>query len=402
MKPVEEYDLYDPETVENPWEYYAALRSQAPVYKVPGGMWMVSTHDLCLEALRDPVTFSSKFIQKMSGGTAGADGNYMGPETLLSNDPPDHTFFRKLVNKTFSPTRVKKMVPQIQKITDDLVEDILKGESRFDAVASFAVPLPLKVIADQLGVPRADLDKFKLWSDATVVPIGGMATPAELMASLTLVAELKTYLAERSQEAMESPRDDMISDLVHAQVDADRPIKMNEVVSLLQQFLVAGNETTTNLIGATLMFLFQNPEEHEKLKANPMLLPNAIEEALRLETPTAGMWRVVTKDTVLGGVAIEEGSMVMLRYAAANRDEALFDDPDRFIVDRPNAKDHIAFGMGIHFCPGAALAREETRIGLETLLERVPSLRLAPGNDFAHHPSVLLRGLKRLDVEFDA
>jgi len=401
MKSVDQYDLYDPETVENPWEYYAALRKQAPVHQIQGGMWLVSTHDLCLEALRDPDTFSSRFIQKMSGGAAGADGNYLGPETLLSNDPPEHTFFRKIVNKTFSPTRVKKMTGQIGKITDDLVDAILKGDTRFDVMPAFAVPLPLTVIADQLGVPRADLDKFKIWSDATVVPIGGMATTEELMASLPLVEELKTYLSERSKEALESPRDDMISDLVTAKVDGERPTEIKEVVSLLQQFLVAGNETTTNLIGATLMFLFQNPGEYEKLKANPTLLPNAIEEALRLETPTAGMWRVVTRDTEIGGVEIAEGSMMMLRYAAANRDEALFDDPDTFVIDRPNAKDHIAFGMGIHFCPGAALAREETRIGLEAILERLPNLRLASGNDFKHNPSVLLRGLIRLDLEFD-
>jgi cytochrome P450 len=399
MKPVDEYDLYDPETSENPWEYYAALRSQAPVHQMKGGMWMVSTHDLCLEALRDPETFSSKFIQKMSGGAAGRDGNYMGPETLLSNDPPEHTYFRKLVNKTFSPTRVKKMVPSIEKISHDLVDAILAGPKRFDAMTELAIPLPLTVIADQLGVPRSDLDNFKKWSDATVVPIGGMATPEELVASLELVEQLKTYLAERSREAKASPRDDMISDLVTADVGGERPIEEKEVVSLLQQFLVAGNETTTNLIGATLMFLLQNPEEHEKLKANPTLLGNAVEEALRLETPTSGMWRVVTRDTELGGVAIPEGSMLMLRYAAANRDEALFDDPDAFKVDRPNAKEHLAFGMGIHFCPGAALAREEARIGLGVALERLPNLRLAPGNDFKHHPSMLLRGLVRLDLE---
>ncbi len=401
MKPVEEYDLYDPETVETPWEYYAALRSQAPVHQVPGGMVMVSTYDLCVEAIRDPETFSSKFIQKMSGGTAGADGNYMGPETLLSNDPPEHTYFRKLVNKTFSPTRVKKMQPYIEQITSDLIDRILEGPTTFNAVDAFAVPLPLTVIADQLGVPRSDLDNFKIWSDATIVPIGGMATPEQLIESLKLVEELKAYLAERCREAKASPRDDMISDLVTADVGGERPIEEKEVISLLQQFLVAGNETTTNLISATLMFLFQNPEEYEKLKADPTLLPNAIEEALRLETPTSGMWRVATRDTELGGVEIAEGSMVMLRYAAANRDEAVFEDPDTFKIDRPNAKEHLAFGLGIHFCPGAALSREEARAGVGRILERLPNLRLAPGNDFKHHPSVLLRGLIRLDVEFD-
>jgi cytochrome P450 len=401
MQPLESYSLTDPATVENPFEFYAALRERAPVYQMPDGMWIVSTHALCLEAIRDYETFSSKFIQKMSGGAVSADGNIAGPETLLSNDPPEHTFFRKLVNKAFSPRRVKKLSDSIRVIAEDLVEKLESGPQRFDVVANFAVPLPLTVIADQLGVPRKDLALFKKWSDATIVPIGGMATMEELLESLKLTEELKTYLAERCHERLASRKDDMLSDLVHAESDGARAAEIKEVVSILQQFLVAGNETTTNLIAASLQFLLQDPEQFELVRSDPSLLPNAIEEALRLETPTSGMWRVTTRDAELGGQQIPEDSMVMLRYAAANRDAKVFDDPERFDARRPNAKDHLAFGMGIHFCPGAALAREETRLGLELLLERLPGLRLAPGNDFAHHPNMLLRGLKRLDVEFD-
>jgi cytochrome P450 len=186
---------------------------------------------------------------------------------------------------------------------------------------------------------------------------------------------------------------------VHAEVDGERAIEIPEVVSILQQFLVAGNETTTNLIAATLRFLLEDPDQLALVQADPSLLPNAVEEALRMETPTAGMWRVTTCDAELGGERIPEGSMVMLRYAAANRDEAVFANADVFDVRRANADAHLAFGMGIHFCPGASLAREETRIGLQVLFDRLPGLRLAPGNDFAHHPNMLLRGLKRLDLE---
>lgn len=403
MQPLESYSLYDPETVENPFEYYALLREKAPVYQMPTGMWIVSTHALCLEAIRDYASFSSKFIQKMSGGALGGDGNIAGPETLLSNDPPEHTFFRKLVNKAFSPSRVRKMSDSIRVIAEDLVEKLAAGEGYFDAVADFAVPLPLTVIADQLGVPRKNLADFKRWSDATIVPIGGMATQEELIESLKLTEELKAYLAERCRERMADRRDDMLSDLVHAESESgERAATIPEVVSILQQFLVAGNETTTNLIAATLQFLLQDPGQLALVMDDRSLVPNAVEEALRLETPTCGMWRVATRDVELGGERIPEGSIVMLRYAAANRDEAVFEDAERFDVRRANAKDHLAFGMGIHFCPGAALAREETRIGIELLLDRLPGLRLAPGNDFAHHPNMLLRGLKRLDSSFDA
>jgi len=401
MQSLESYDLFDPAIAEDPFEYYAVLREQAPVYRMPSGMWIVSTHALCLEAIRDYESFSSKFVQKMSGGAVGADGNIVGPETLLSNDPPSHTFFRKLVNKAFSPMRVRKLSDSIRVIAEDLIGKLERGPERFDVVADYAVPLPLTVIADQIGVPRTHLDKFKQWSDASIVPIGGMATPEQLFESLQLTEELKSYLAERSKERIEDPKDDMLSDLVTARVDGERAIEIKEVVSILQQFLVAGNETTTNLIAATVQFLLQNPDQLAWVQRDRTLLANAVEEALRLETPTCGMWRVATRDVELGGTRIPEGSMVMLRYAAANRDEAVFENAEAFDVRRPNAKDHLAFGMGIHFCPGAALAREETRIGVELMLDRLDGLRLAPGNDFAHHPNMLLRGLKRLDVEFD-
>jgi cytochrome P450 len=401
MQPIESYNLFDPETAENPFEYYSVLREQAPVYQMPTGMWIVSTHALCLEAIRDYESFSSKFLQKMSGGALGKDGNIAGPETLLSNDPPGHTYFRKLVNKAFSPRRVKKLSASIRVIGEDLVAKLEKFPGRFDAVADYSVPLPLTVIADQIGVPRTHLKEFKRWSDATIVPLGGMATPEQLIESLKLTEELKSYLAARCRERIDDPKDDMLSDLVTAEIDGERAIEIKEVVSILQQFLVAGNETTTNLIAATVQFLLQDPEQLALVQADRSLLPNAVEEALRLETPTCGMWRVATRDVEFGGKSIPEGSMVMLRYAAANRDEAVFENAEAFDVRRENAKDHLAFGMGIHFCPGAALAREETRLGVELLLDHLPGLRLAPGNDFAHHPNMLLRGLKRLDLEFD-
>jgi len=401
MQSIESYNLFDPATAENPFEYYSVLREQAPVYQMSAGTWIVSTHALCLEAIRDYESFSSKFVQKMSGGALGADGEIAGPETLLSNDPPSHTYFRKLVNKAFSPMRVRKLSASIRVIGEDLVGKLERGPARFDAVAEFSVPLPLTVIADQIGVPRTHLKEFKRWSDASIVPISGMATPEQVIESLKLTEELKAYLAERCRERMHDPKDDMLSDLVTAEIDGERAIEIKEVVSILQQFLVAGNETTTNLIAATLQFLLQDPKQLARVQHDRDLLPNAVEEALRLETPTCGMWRVATRDVELGGKLIPEGDLVMLRYAAANRDEAVFENAEEFDVGRKNAKDHLAFGMGIHFCPGAALAREETRLGVELLLDHLPGLRLAPGNDFAHHPSMLLRGLKRLDLQFD-
>jgi len=285
MQPLESYNLFAPETAENPFEYYAALRSQAPVYQMPMGMWIVSTHALCLEAMLDPETWSSKFIQMMGlpgAGEASGDAEpvpIVGPTTLLSNDPPSHTYFRKLVNKAFSPNRVKKITASIDQISTDLISKFEKSGS-FDAVEEFAIPLPLTVIADQLGVPRSNLANFKKWSDASVVPISGMATPEQLVQSTKLTMELQAYFVERIEERRVDATDDMLSDLVYAELAGERPLTNDEIVSVLMQFLVAGNETTTNLIGAALQFLLQNPDELAKLRADRDLLPNAIEEAI--------------------------------------------------------------------------------------------------------------------------
>jgi cytochrome P450 len=404
VRELDRYDPFDPAIAENPFEYYAALRQQAPVYRTPMGFYLVSTYALCVEALRDPTRFSSRFGAAMSGGMGKQRGGEL-PEaplpvtdTLLTNDPPSHTRFRKLVNKAFSPARVRQMDEYVVETASSLI-DGFAGRRRFEAVEELAVPLPLTVIADQLGVPRRDMADFKKWSDASVAPLGGMVSADQERECARLVVELQSYLADRCQERREQPRDDLLSSLVHASVDGETPLTTAEVVSVAQQFLVAGNETTTNLIAASLMYLLQRPDQLEKLRERRDLVPNAVEETLRCETPVQGMWRVTTCDLELGGEKIPKGSFVMLRYAAANRDSAVFSDPEHFDMERENAREHLSFGLGIHFCPGAALARKEASVALSLVLDRFPTLRLAPGNDFAHHPNMLLRGLKRLEIE---
>lgn len=407
MKPLDAYDPFDPEVAESPFEYYRALREQAPVYRTPMGFFIVSSYALCVEALRSPESFSSRFAAAMAGGMGGAEALDPGElgerplsptDTLLTNDPPSHTRFRKLVNKAFSPRRVEKMDGYVTQIGRDLVEGFADRE-RIDVVRDLAVPLPLTVIADQLGVPRADMGDFKKWSDASVAPLGGIISHDEQLACARLVLELQRYLTARAEERRSTPTDDLLSDIVHASADGESPLSVPEVVSIAQQFLVAGNETATNLIAAAVMFLLQHPEQLKKLERDPGLVLNAVEETLRLETPVQGMWRVVARDVELGGVKLPAGSFVMLRYAAANRDPAVFRDPERFDVERENAREHLSFGLGIHFCPGAALARKEGAVAISLLLEHFPKLALAPANDFRHHPSMLLRGLRSLEVE---
>ena len=409
MRELGEYNPFDPEVAENPFEYYAALREQAPCYQTPMGFFMVSTYELCVEAIRNPDVFSSRFAAAMAGGMGGAealeggdlDEVPMAPtDTLLTNDPPSHTRFRKLVNKAFSPRRVEKMDDYVSAIASNLIDGFSEKKT-IEAVTELAVPLPLTVIADQLGVPRSDMDDFKKWSDASVAPLGGIISREEQIECARLVLDLQRYLRERARERRENPTDDLLSDLVHASVDGESPLTDAEVVSIAQQFLVAGNETSTNLIAGALMFLLRDPEQAEKLRARPELIPNAVEEALRCETPVQGMWRVTTCDTHLGDTAVPEGSFLMLRYAAANRDPAVFPDPEYFDVERPNAREHLSFGKAIHFCPGASLARKEASVAISQMLERFPRLAVTENNDYRHHPSMLLRGLARLELSLD-
>lgn len=408
-KSLREYDFFAPEVIESPFEFYRLARREAPVYLLPGSnVYLVTTYDLVVQALARPEVYSNKFSALLEGRAASdpdlraitAKG-WPQVDTLLTNDPPSHTRFSKLVNKAFSLGRVKKMEGYIRDICDELIDAFADaGECEFSS--AFAVKLPIIVIADQLGVPRTDLDKFKRWSDAFVERLGGMASKEAEREAAELVLEFQHYMIEKCNARRTEPRDDILSDLVHAQVDGERPLDDAELLNIIQQLLVAGNETTTNALTGGLLLLIQHPEQMAKVRRNPALIPNLVEEVLRLEAPTAGMWRVVKQDTELGGVAIPAGSMVHLRYAAANRDADRYPEPEDFDVDRKNAKTHLAFGRGIHMCIGAMLARKEMTVALERLLARLDAIRLAEGrNDLKHFPNMLLRGLQKLYIEFD-
>lgn len=409
MKTLADFDFFDPAVAEDPYAFYAALRREAPVHRVPGlGFFVVSRYDDVVEALRQPERFSNRFGQAMQARMGGPrreiveiwEKGWPPVDTLLTNDPPSHARYRALVNKAFSARRVSAIEPKVRGIAADLV-DGFAGAGRVDLVAAFAVPLPLTVIADELGVPREDLPRFKRWSDDSVAPLGQMITPAREIACAESIVEFQHYFFGKLEERRVAPRDDLLSDLVQARVDGERPLDTGEMLSILQQLLVAGNETTTNLIASAMLLLLDHPEQMARVRATPSLVSNLVEEALRLEAPVQGMWRVAMEDTEIAGVAIPKGSFLMLRYGAANRDEGRFPDPDAFDVGRENARAHLSFGLGIHFCVGAALARKEAVIAFETLFSRFRSIRLAPGNDLRHTPSILLRGLEKLVIELE-
>lgn len=404
MKDVAEFNPLDPATVEDPYPFYAALRAQAPVYLVPGlGFAIASTYAAVLELIADPKRFSSN-VGAQAGGFSAEIAEVMQEaappvDTLLTCDPPDHIRYRSLVQRAFAARRVARMEPQIRAVVEEVADDVAgEGARAFDWVSRFAVPVPLTVIADQLGVPRSDMPLFKKWSDDAVAPLGGMISSERQVGCAHSLVEFQRYMENRIEERRQAGRDDMLSDLVEARLDGVEPLNVPEMLSILQQILVAGNETTSNVIASATRLLLENPGQLECVRADRSLIPNMVDEAIRLESPVQGLFRVATCDTQLAGTEVTEGTRIIAMFASANRDEAAFSAAERFDVRRENARSHLGFSRGEHFCVGAALARKELEIVFETVLDRFPNLELAPGNDFAHEPSFILRGLKRLDV----
>ncbi len=405
--PLDSLNPFDPAIMSDPWEYYQRLRDEAPVHRDPNtGITLISTYELVTEAIRDWETFSNRFGVAMGGaGSAPPEiaevmkEGYPPVDTMLTADPPVQRRFRKLINKAFSVKRVETLGPKIQAIADELIARFADG-GRIDLMKAFAQPLPLTVIADQLGVPREELPTFRRWTEGFVAQLGGMADLERQVEAAKMIVEFQHYFAAKLEERRKEPQDDIISDIVHATVEDEKPLDVPECLSILQQLLVAGNETTASAIAEGMALLIRNPDQLALVQGDLSLVPNLVEEVLRLATPTANMWRVTTKDTELGGVKIAAGSMCLLRYAGANRDPKVFPDPDRMDIQRENLGDHIAFGAGIHFCVGAALARKEMQTAFRSLLSRFEGFRFqedAPAP--VHPPNILLWGFDSLPIE---
>ena len=403
-------NMVSPEVLECPYPYYQRVREEAPVHQTPLGFWAVSRYEDVLSVVRNPEVFSS-LAQSNSFVTTPppevleiAKQGYPRVNTLLSNDPPSHTQFRNLVNKAFLPKRVAQLEDSIRKIANDLIDAFI-NDGKVDLVEQFAVGVPLTVIADALGVDRADMPKFKKWSDDSVAPLSGMLTPERQIECAHSRIEFQKYMVDRVHEREANLRDDLLSDLVQARFDsgerAGEGMTMAEMLDVIAQLLVAGNETTTKLIAAATLMLVENPEQMAKVRADHSLIPNLVEEALRMEAPVQMLPRFTKEDVEVGGVAIPKGSVVMAMYGCANRDGAKYPNPDMFDIERDNARTQMAFGQGPHFCVGAALARSEARIAFELLLSRLNNIALASVDTPTHRElSMTLRGLTNLHLTF--
>ncbi|MEU8900291.1 cytochrome P450 [Nocardia sp. NPDC048505] len=405
-----EFDPLDPQTLQCPHPWHRALRAAAPVHFVPSrGMWFVTSRDLVAKALADHATFSSAFglPQMPIPDSIKAEVEQIQAEgwppvpTLLTADPPEHHYYRRMLAKAFTPRFIAQLEPEIRAIAAELVAAVPDGEP-FEVVRGFAAPLPLRVIARVLNVPDDRIDDFKRWSDQFTATVGGQLDDAGLLEQARNMVEFQKYFAAQLDDRRADPRADLLSGLVtaHRMDDADEPLDTGAILNIIVQLLIAGNETSTKLISGVLHELARAPEYWAQLRADPARSADLIEEGLRLLTPVQSMFRITKAEAKLGDYTIPAGQLVVLVFGSANRDEETFTRPDEFDPDRGNAKAHIAFGAGIHACLGAPLARLESRVALEALAARFPALRLDPDNDFAYDPSFMLRGLHRLSLTF--
>lgn len=399
----------DPEVQRCPFPAYAKLRQEGPVYyDTSCGFFIVTGYDELRAAANDVETFSSvtgQLLVKQAPYQAKIDAIYrdhglLPVNTLVVADPPAHTFHRALVDKAFTISRVRKMEEYIREIADELIGSFA-AEGKVEFHHDFAMKVPTFVIADQLGVPRSEFGTFKRWSDAVISegdPNNGEVRQIELTRT---ICELQTYLARMADAYLKTPADCMLSDLARAE-DNGRRIDKAELVSMVIQILVAGNDTTTSALASAMYRMIQTPGLESELRESPERIANYIEEILRMESPVQGLYRRATRDTCIAGVDIPEGSIVILRFGAANRDPAQFSDPDRLDAERRNARTHLTFGTGPHFCIGNQLARGELRIAFASLLKRLRNFRLAQGEaGVARLSHFFGYGLTRLEIAFD-
>ena len=434
------FQPFDPEYLRDPYPTYARLRAESPIHSVRFGplaigrmMWratrarrresglgilatlrdlngerkrmreaqgqrararsrlyVVSRHADVVAVLRSAERFSSR---PMGGPAPASEEAAIAPTagSLIGVDPPEHRQHRGIVNRGFTPRRIAALEPHIRKIADELVS-AFEHRGECELMDEFANPLPVSVIVELLGLDPARRDDFKRWSSAAIVG----STQGEGVRDFSLMREFRGFMAAEVEKRRHEPGDDLISLLVNSG-EGEGVLSTQQVVGFASLLLAAGSETTTNLIGNAMATLRAHPETLERVKAAPQLIPQLVEESLRLDSPVQLVMRLATQDTEVGGERIPAGSMVMPLLASANRDESVYPDADRFDIDR-DTTGHVAFGWGNHFCLGAALARLEARIALETLLERIPDYEVTAPVEV--HGSFLIRGPSALPLRF--
>jgi cytochrome P450 len=409
MEPIE--DLMDPAVQACPYSLYQRLRAEAPIYRMPTtGFYLVTSFDLCREIIRLPDTF----ISGVSPLALKSDGmpeevmaiyenqGWVPKASCSTSDPPRHTWVRALLAQLFTTAKVRAMTPYIEHTAHRLIDELpLSGECEF--VQAFAHPLPMVIIAEQIGVSAAELDTFKSWSDAIVELFSMMIGRERALECARLVVEMQHFFKQQIDQRRDNPRDDILTLLARAKNENGDDIPMDELLSIVTiDILASGNETTTSAITSGMLKLIEQPEILKALQDNPSLIPTFVEEIVRLESPAQGMFREVTRDISMGGVEFQKGDVLSLRFGAANRDEAVFHDADKIDLHRKKSGNHLAFGVGRHHCVGAPLARQELITSFQVLVSRLKRVALANTEQVHKYtPSFFGRNLEALEIEFE-
>jgi pimeloyl-[acyl-carrier protein] synthase len=395
---------FDPAFIADPYPYYRLLRTHAPVVWVEAlHSWVVSRHDDILHGLRDP-------RMKVDGGNMTAfraAGEVTGPlsvmaemfqRQMLFRDPPEHTRLRGLVNKAFTPKVVQQLQPRMERLVDDLL-DRAAERGEMDLIADLAFPLPVTVIAMLLGVPAEDDAKFKAWSGPIVKTVEPVLMPEDVELAAAATVEILDYFRDLVKRKRSNPGDDLISTMIAAEEQGQR-LTTDELLANAVLFLVAGHETTVNLIGNGVLALLKHPDELGKLRASPRKIDNAIEEILRYDSPVQLLSRVAKQDLTMGGQTVVAGQEILFVLGSGNRDEAAYAEPDRLDIDRADVRP-LSFGGGVHYCIGAPLARSEGATAIGKLFGRFRSIELA-SDELPRRQSATLRGLQAMPLRLSA
>lgn len=397
-------DLFSDAVIADPFPAYRELRDFGVVLDGRNSMWVAARHRDVLEAIHHPSLYSSQlgFEAFMSGvvGPAGPEraeavgfDQVFGSRVLIASDPPTHTELRRVVSRPFTKRSIGSWEPWARLMVEELVDELLEKCEAGDAdlVRDLAIPLPVRMIAEMLGVPSERMEDFRRWSEALV---GSLAAEVDLEAVSGDLADMFAFFSEVTEDRRRDPGEDLIS-MIAAATPEGETLTSIEVVMFCVLLLVAGNETTTNLLGSLQMALWEHPGQLALLRDRPELVGAAVEEGLRFGGPVQGLFRQTTEPCQLGGVDLPAGANVLVAFASANRDERVFDEPDVFRVER-DSSEHLALGHGIHYCLGAQLARLETRLVLEALLER--GIDLEPAGECAPTHNPILRGFLSMPV----
>ena len=398
---------YDDAFYQDPHPSYARLRHDAPVYAIPEepGLFFVTTWALVREVLRDPETFSNVMPAarravpppEVADELALLRGKGMPyTSTLNGSDPPRHARYRRLVNRSFTPRALASMEPVVDEVANSLVQALPDGEC-VDIMDALTIPLPVWAIMRILGLADAHKVAMRRWSDSATASLGSLPTPERWLQVEHDMLEFQQVMTTELTSRRADPRDDLLTVLATAE-DASEPLTDAELVWLVRELMVAGNETTTRALADTILLLDGVPEAWDRIRGEPQYRAGVVEEGIRLASPAMGLWRKVTCDTELGGVRLSAGNSLFIAFGSANRDAGVFEEPDAFDPLRENVREHLAFGHGIHVCVGAGLARLELTSALRALAERVTDVSPVDRAALRYGPSYALRGLTTLPV----